>query len=98
MLMERYIVGQVSSGKTRKLLEVAKNTNALVVCFNPDAMRVKAHSYGFQDLEIYGYDDIRDIREGRNIVIDELKDFFKYALGFKLDGFNMTVESGEMNV
>ena len=89
--MDRYIVGHSSTGKTRKLLEVAKETNAVVVCWNPEAMRVKAQNYGIFGLEFYGYDDIRDIREGRNIVVDELKDFFKYALDYKLDGFNMTV-------
>lgn len=88
--MERYIVGSSSSGKTRKLLEVAKETNAVVVCWNPDAMRVKALNYGIYGLEFYGYDEIRDLREGRNIVVDEMKDFFKYALNLDLEGFNLT--------
>lgn len=92
MIMDRYIIGESSCGKTKKLLEVAKETNAVVVCWNPDAMRVKAQNYGFYGLEFYGYDEIRDLREGRNIVVDELKDFFKYALNFKLEGFNLTID------
>lgn len=90
--MERYIIGESSSGKTRKLLEVAKETNAVVVCWNPEAMRVKAQNYGFYGLEFYRYDEIQDLREGRNIVVDELNEFFKYALNLKLDGFNMSTD------
>ena len=90
--MNRYIIGESSSGKTKKLLEAAKETNSVVVCRNPDAMRVKAQNYGFYGLEFYGYDEISDLREGRNVVVDELKDFFRLGLNLVLDGFNMTVE------
>lgn len=90
--MGKYIVGGAGTGKTRELLEYAKSVNAVVVCWNPDAMRVKAQNYGLFGLEFYRYDEFPDIREGRNIVVDELTDFFKYGLDFKLDGFNMTVE------
>lgn len=90
--MNRYIVGKSSSGKTRELLEAAKELNAVVVCANPEAMRVKAQNYGLYRLEFYGYDEIGDLREGRNVVVDELGDFFKYGLNLKLDGFNLTTE------
>lgn len=90
--MERYIIGNASTGKTRKLIELAYDRNAVVVCFNPDAMRVKAHNYGFHGLEFYGYDEILYLREGRNIVVDELEEFFKYGLELKLDGFNLTTK------
>lgn len=49
--MKRYIIGNSSSGKTRQLLETAKNTGAVVVCQNPDAMRVKAHNYGLYRMD-----------------------------------------------
>lgn len=90
--MEKYIIGSTSSGKTRKLLELAKETNAVVVCGNPEAMRIKSQNYGIFGLEFFGYDDFEDLREGREIVVDELGDFFKYGLKRKLEGFNMTVE------
>lgn len=88
--MVKYIVGGAGTGKTRELLEYAKSVNAVVVCWNPDAMRVKAQNYGLFGLEFYGYDEIRNLRKGCNIVVDELADFFKYGLDFKLDGFNIT--------
>lgn len=37
-----------------------------------------------------GYDEVRDLEEGRDIVIDELGNFFKYNYGVSLEGFNMT--------
>lgn len=87
--MEKYIIGDNSSGKTRKMLEEAKNSNAVVVCKNPDAMRVKANNYGIFGLEIVGYEDnIND----KNVAIDEIGEFLKYHFGANLNSFTMTVE------
>ena len=41
LTMEKYIIGDNSSGKTRKMLEEAKKNNAVVVCKNPSAMNIK---------------------------------------------------------
>ena len=90
--MDRYIIGNAGTGKTKELLQAAKENNAVVVCRNPDAMRVKAQNYGFYGMEFYGYDEIGDLREDREIVVDELGDFFRFGLNLKLDGFNMTVD------
>ena len=89
LTMEKYIIGDNSSGKTRKMLEEAKNSNAVVVCKNPDAMRVKANNYGIFGLEIVGYEDnIND----KNVAIDEIGEFLKYHFGANLNSFTMTVE------
>ena len=87
--MEKYIIGDNSIGKTRRMLEGAKKSNAVVVCKNPDAMRVKADNYGIFDIEIVGYEDnIKD----KNVAIDELGEFLKYHFGANIDSFTMTVE------
>ena len=87
--MEKYIIGDNSSGKTRRMLEEAKKNNAVVVCNNPDAMRVKANNYGIFGLDIVGYEDnIKD----RKVAIDEIGEFLKYHFGADLDSFTMTVE------
>ena len=91
--MKKYIIGNSSSGKTRQLLETAKNAGAVVVCQNPDAMRVKAQNYGLYRMDFCGYDDVCDLEEGRDIVIDELGNVFKYNYGVSLEGFNMTNEA-----
>lgn len=90
--MNRYIVGSSSSGKTRQLLEAAKECGAVVVCQNPDAMRVKAQNYGLYRMDFCGYDEVRGLEEGRPIVIDELGDFFKHNYDVTLEGFNLTEE------
>lgn len=90
--MKKYIIGNSSSGKTRQLLETAKSTGAVVVCRNPDAMRVKAYSYDLYRMDFCGYDGVRDLEAGRPIVIDELASFFKYNYDVSLEGFNLTTE------
>lgn len=91
--MEKYIIGSNSSGKTRKMLEEAKNSGAVVLCKSPLHMQSKANSYGIFGLEFYRYDDIgtEDVR-GKKVAIDELADFFHYCYGVRLDSFTMTVE------
>ena len=90
--MKRYIIGNSSSGKTRQLLETAESTGAVVVCQNPDAMRVKAYNYGLYRMDFCGYDGVRDLEAGRPIVIDELASFIKYNYDVSLEGFNLTTE------
>ena len=89
LTMEKYIIGDNSSGKTRKMLEEAKKNNTVVVCKNPSAMNIKAQNYGIFGLEIVGYEDnIKD----KKVAIDELGDFLQYHFGANLDSFTMTVE------
>ena len=75
--MEKYIIGANCSGKTRKMLEAAKENNAIVVCKNSYAMANKANSYG-----IYGL----------KLAIDEIGNFFKGCFAAELDSFTMTVD------
>ena len=90
--MNRYIIGNSSSGKTRQLLETAKSTGVIVVCQNPEAMRVKAQNYGLYRIDFCGYDEVRDLEAGRPVMIDELGNFFRYNYDVSLEGFNLTTE------
>ena len=94
--MEKYIIGGNSSGKTRKMLEEAKKTGAIVVCKNPYAMEAKAKSYGIYGLKFLMYEEviesIAEMIQGEKIAIDELGSFFKHCFGVELDAFTMTVE------
>lgn len=91
--MEKYIIGGNSSGKTRKMLEEAKRSGAIVVCKNPYAMEAKAKSYGIYGLKFLMYEEVNsDMIQGEKVAVDELKDFFKYCFGVRLDSFTMTVE------
>ena len=94
-----YIIGGRSTGKTRKLLEHAKENNALVVCKNPAAMARKAEAYGIFGLAFASYEDtlnnIRDVSIGNvenceNVVVDEAKEYFDYLLASECIGFTLT--------
>ena len=89
--MDKYFIGENSSGKTRRMLEAAKKSGAVVVCKNPSAMRRKADNYGIWGVEFESYGDI-DFLMGKKIAVDELGEFFKYHFNTELDAFTMTVD------
>ena len=91
--MDKYIIGENSSGKTRRMLEAAKESGAVVICKNPYSMESKANNYGIFGLKFAGYDDIEDyVMCGQKIAIDELGDFFEHCYSVKLDSFTMTID------
>ena len=89
--MDKYIIGENSSGKTRRMLEAAKKSGAVVVCKNPYRMKQKSDNYGIWGVEFVGYEDV-DILAGEKIAIDELGEFFKSRFGVEFDAFTMTVD------
>ena len=91
--MDKYIIGENSSGKTRKMLEEAKKTGAVVVCKYPLHMQSKANSYGIYGIEFMSYDEFNDGSVyAEKVAIDEIGDFIKYIFGVELDSFTMTVD------
>lgn len=107
--MYRIIDGQ-STGKTRQLMEFAKEKKALFVCENPYAASQKALGYGLVGIETIGYYDfwydyiVNDERteEVPYFVIDELENYLRYGfLGAaqpKMLGYTLTVEEYEYEV
>ena len=96
--MDKFIIGENSSGKTRKMLEEAKDSNAIVVCKHPLHMQNKANSYGIFGLRFISYEEMNmGIINNDKIAIDELGEFFKYRFGVELDSFTMTIEWGVVN-
>ena len=79
--MIRIIDGR-GTGKTSRLLLLAKEYDALFVCANPEAMEVKANAYGINGIKFIDY--YRFLRDGdienNNIVIDELEQLVQYCL------------------
>ena len=89
--MYRIIDGR-GSGKTSRLLLLAKENEATLVCSNPRAMEAKAHAYGIVGIDFMSYADAIDhmrhpdskhTAENRRpaIVVDELEAFDQCALG-----------------
>lgn len=76
--MVRIIEGR-GTGKTKRLMELAKENDAIFVCSNPTSMEVKAHGYGIVGITFISYGQylcnfLRG-QEPKKIVIDELDAF-----------------------
>lgn len=91
--MERFIIGESSTKKTKRMLEYAKENNCIVVCKNVLSMQNKANAYGLYGLKFVKYEEMDEyIMNGDNIAVDELGEFFEHCYGAKLDSFTMTVD------
>ena len=78
------IIDKKCSGKTSRLLLLAKENNAIVVCQDPNHMKEKAYAYGITGLEFMsyiGYDyEVNHCNKkiDKPILIDVLDNFLKY--------------------
>lgn len=75
--MVRIIDGR-GTGKTSRLMLLAKANDAIFVCSNPKAMEQKAHAYGITGITFMSYTDFILTAHGRRdckFVIDELEYF-----------------------
>lgn len=91
--MYRIIDGR-GSGKTSRLLLLAKENNGIIVCANPAIMREKAYSYGivgveFLSYEQYAYTD--NYGTSKPIFIDELELFLK-KFDYNISGYTISKE------
>lgn len=89
------IIDSRGTGKTGRLLLLAKEHNALFVCANPDAMRVKANAYGIDGIQFVSYYDYilkKYDTDKENIVIDELEVLLKHMLSGHLIGYTLSEE------
>lgn len=86
------IIDKRGSGKTARLMLLAKEYNGIIVCGNPDAFAYKAKAYGFNDLRFISYSDYMlrpyDYRD-ETIFIDEVDGLMK-ALPGKVQGYCLT--------
>ena len=91
--MDKFIIGENSSGKTRKMLEEAKQSGATVVCKNVYAMKRKSDNYGLFGIEFISYEEMNDSNIcGKKIAVDEIGEFFQSFFGAELNSFTMTVD------
>lgn len=88
------IIDNKASGKTRKLMEIAKENKAVFVCSNPRAMEAKAHAYGIVGIEFIDYFTFLDDKgkEPANYVVDEIEMLLHYMFGMNrnLTGYTLT--------
>ena len=86
------IIDSRSSGKTSRLMLLAKETNSAIACYNPPAMRQKAYAYGITGIEFIPYSDLFNGYYDGNILIDELEHFVTEFIDAKITGYSLTNE------
>ena len=86
------IIDTRGTGKTSRLMLIAKENDALFVCANPASMRQKAYSYGITGIDFISYDDIIEYAyRDKKLVIDELDCFVNHALsGVEFIGYSIS--------
>jgi hypothetical protein len=87
------IIDSRGSGKTSRLMLLAKETGSAIACFNPIAMREKAYAYGITGIDFISYSDLFNGKcENQNVMIDELEAFVKSYIDCKLTGYSLSNE------
>lgn len=90
--MYRIIDGR-GSGKTSRLMLLAKENGAKIACSNPSAMRQKAYAYGITGIDFIGYNDLfTGEYDGQNIMVDELECFVSNYIDGNLTGYTLSIE------
>ena len=88
------IINQSGTGKTSQLMLLAKENNAIFVCENPRAMRVKAQAYGLENINFKSYHDFLTSYDEGTVVIDELELFVESMMGDnKLIAYSLTTDN-----
>ena len=87
------IIDSRSSGKTSRLMLLAKETGSKIACRNPKAMQEKAYAYGIVGIDFISYNDLftKDYSND-NIMIDEIEIFIMQCIDGKLTGYSLSNE------
>ena len=89
-----HIIDKRGSGKTSRLMLLAKEKNAIIACSNPYAMESKALAYGLTGIDFISYRQLvaeTENPEHRPVYIDELDQFLSH-LGYNICGYSLTDE------
>lgn len=96
------IIDERGSGKTSRLMLLAKEDGSAIVCSNPRAMEIKANAYGITGINFISYCDFinKQNHDFSNYYIDELEDFlyyFHHYNGFsgQMKGYSLSLEDEE---
>ena len=89
--MNRIIDGR-STGKTSRLMLLAKENNAAIACSNPAVMRTKAYAYGITGIDFIPYSDLFEGKYEGDVLIDEIDLFVRYFIDANLIGYSLTDE------
>lgn len=88
------IIDGKGTGKTSRLMLLAKEHDGIIVCKNPYAMEEKAKAYGIVGISFVSYYEFitqRAVYEKVSYYIDELEDFVKF-FNSELKGYTLSKE------
>ena len=92
------IIDKQGTGKTRKLLELTKQNNGVIICESPDKMRERAYHYGITGIDFITYEDYwfnvietEDFIAGRKVYIDNISNFL-FAYDADISGYSESME------
>ena len=89
------IIDKRGSGKTSRLMLLAKETGATIVCANPRAFEIKAKAYGIDGLKFISYMDMFELSydvDKENLLIDEIDGLLQAWSGDKIIGYCLSPE------
>lgn len=86
------IIDKRGTGKTGRLLLLAKEKGYAVACNNPNSMRDKAYSYGITGIEFISYHDFLNRKNfDKGCLIDDLDAFLNY-MNKNVEGYTLCDE------
>lgn len=86
------IIDDRGTGKTSRLMLLAKERNGILVCNDPHCMKAKAQAYGLNGFDIISYNDYHEHQYDNHkpIFIDEVEGYLRnYG---RLDGYSLSNE------
>ena len=69
------IIDEPGTGKTHKLIQIAKENNGVILCEDPNLLREKAYSYGITGVDFLSYEEYFVIDLNRPVYVDEISKF-----------------------
>ena len=91
------IIDSRATGKTSRLMLLAKENNAILVCNNPRAMAYKAKQYGIDDIEFMSYGEYytREKNPKDKFIIDELENYVMATSCQDIIAYSLSVDNKE---
>lgn len=88
------IIENRGTGKTSRLMLLAKELGAKIACSNPYAMQEKEYNYGITGIDFIPYTDLfnGNVDPNDKILIDELELCIKNIMDGNLVGYTLTKE------
>lgn len=86
------IIDDKCTGKTGRLMLLAKENNGTLVCSDPHCMRQKAKAYGLTGFDCISYGDYHEHQYDKDkpIFIDEIEKYLN--LYGRIDGYSLSTE------